>query len=552
MENPKNCFATLKEAINHVPDAVIAIDTDGKITLWNPAAEQLTGLTRETVLGQGYEVFALDFYPPESLRQQYDELKRTTALLETAHSQMLAVIEHLPDAAFVIDRDKKVIAWNKAMEHYSSVPKDKVLGTADYATAIYQPPSPMLIDFVGRPEEEAQAHYGEFFRRAENGVLYTEGVQPNVYGGKSAYVAVMAAPLLDTAGNMVGAIESIHDLTLMREKDDNLRASEGLLREITNHMSDLLCKISRTGIVEYVSPSFLAAAGVSPSDIIGKHYASTIHPDDIPVLRQIGLDMYSPDTPDSRRIQFRARSVQGHYRSLDGQGSVIRDSTGGATGTVYVLRDVTEQKAYEERLEYLRRRDTLTGCFNRSYFEELLDGYYDAAFFPLAIIVVDLDGLKTINTSRGHHLGDMLLQAMVSVVDECLAPEHFLARVGGDELAIILPNSTQAETQAICSAIDTRVTAYNLQFPALPLSLSLGYALSETVTPIKALFELADTVMNRKKLTHRQSNRSSLVQTMMKALESRDYLTEGHADRLQDLVTAWLRACIYALPPLLS
>ena len=122
----------------------------------------------------------------------------------------------------------------------------------------------MLIDFVGRPEEEARAHYGKFFRKVENGVLHTEGVQPNVYGGRDAYVSVLAAPLLDAAGNMVGAIESIHDLTLMREKDDDLRASEELLREVTNHMSDLLCKVSRTGIVEYVSPSFLAAAGVSP------------------------------------------------------------------------------------------------------------------------------------------------------------------------------------------------------------------------------------------------------------------------------------------------
>lgn len=538
MENPKNCFATLMEAINHVPDAVIAINTAGKVTLWNPAAEQLTGLTRETVLGQGYEVFALGFYPSESLRQQYDELKRTTALLETTHSQMLAVIEYLPDAAFVIDRDKKVIAWNKAMEHYSGVPKDKVMGTGNYASAIYQSSRQLLIDFVGRPEDEVRAYYGEFFRKAENGVLYTEGIQPNVYGGRDAYVAVLAAPLLDAAGNMVGAIESIHDLTLMREKDADLRASEELLREVTNHMSDLLCKVSRTGIVEYVSPSFLAAAGVSPSDVIGHHYTKSIHPDDVPLLRQIGIDLYAPDTPDSRRVQFRARNVHSLYRSLDGQGSVIRDSAGEVAGAVYVLRDATEQKAYEERLEYLRRRDTLTGCYNRSFFEEQLDGYCNAANFPLAIIVLDLDGLKAINTSRGHHLGDTLLQAMASVVGKCLAPEHFMARVGGDELAIILPNSTEDEVQVICAAIATRVTAYNIQFPALPLSISMGYALSDTVTPLKALFERADTVMNRKKLTHRQSNRSSLVQTMMKALESRDYITEGHADRLQDLVTA--------------
>lgn len=644
MENPKNCFTTLVEAIKHVPDAVMAINTAGKITLWNPATVKLTGLSPEEVLGQGYEVFSLGFYPtarplllnyllrqedppggaylwsrreaasiiaeqfaPQvnngagahlwarasllvddagvvigatqvmidisesrrqqhalqalteemtattielsatneqllvteaSLRQQYNELKRTTAQLETAHSQMVAVIEHAPDASFVIDADKKVIAWNRAMEHYSGVPKEQVLGTKNYAAAIYQSPRPLLIDFVGHPEEEVRAYYGEFFRETENGVLYTEGVQPNVYGGRDAYVAVMAAPLLDAAGNMVGAIESIHDLTLMREKDAELRASEQLLREVTNHMSDLLCKVSRTGIVEYVSPSFLEAAGISPSEVIGHHYTKSIHPDDVPTLKQIGIDLYSADSQGSQRVEFRARNVQGIYRSLDGQGSVIRDGAGEVTGAVYVLRDVTERKAYEERLEFLRRRDTLTGSYNRSYFEEQLESYCDAANFPLAIIVLDLDGLKAVNTTRGHHYGDMLLQAMVSVVGKCLAPEHFLARVGGDELAIILPNSSAAEVEEVCTAIETRVTAYNLQFPALPLSVSQGYALSETVTPLKALFERADTVMNRKKLTHRHSTRSSLVQTMMKALESRDYITEGHADRLQDLVTA--------------
>jgi len=644
VETPKNYCPSLVEAINHVPDAVFAIDIAGKVTLWNPAAVQLTGLTREAVLNHGYEVYALGFYPAPrplllnyllrqedpplgtylwlrreqtsiiaeqfaprvnngagahlwarasllfddagavigatqvmidvsesrkqqralqalteemtvstieltsanerllaaevALRQQYDELKRTTNLLETAHGLMWAVIEHLPDAAFVIDRDKKVIAWNKAMERYSGVPKEQVMGTGNYAAAIYQPPSPLLIDFVGRPEEEARAHYGEFFRKSENGVLHTEGVQPNVYGGRDAYVAVLAAPLLDTAGNMVGAIESIHDLTLMREKDADLRASEELLREVTNHMSDLLCKVSRTGIVEYVSPSFLAVAGLSPHDIIGHHYSKSIHPEDVPLLVQAGREFYSSDSLSSGRVEFRARNVQGIYRSLDGQGSVIRDSGGEVTGSVYVLRDVTEQKAFEERLDFLRHRDNLTGCYNRSFFEEQLDGYCKAANFPLTIIVLDLDGLKAINTNQGHHQGDMLLQAMVSVVGKCLAPTHFLARVGGDELAIILPNSTEEEVHKICAAIETRVTAYNLQFPALPLSISMGYASSDSITPLKALFERADTIMNRKKLTHRQSSRSSLVQTMMKALESRDYITEGHADRLQDLVTS--------------
>ena len=102
---------------------------------------------------------------------------------------------------------------------------------------------------------------------------------------------------------------------------------------------------------------------------------------------------------------------------------------------------------------------------------------------------------------------------MASVVGKCLAPEHFLARVGGDELAIILPNANEEDVQGVCVAIQTRVTAYNLQFPSLPLSISMGYAFSNTVTPLKALFERADTVMNRKKLTHRQSNRSSLAHT---------------------------------------
>ena len=189
-----------------------------------------------------------------------------------------------------------------------------------------------------------------------------------------------------------------------------------------------------------------------------------------------------------------------------------------------------------QRLRYLGLHDHLTEAYNRAFFEEQLLNMEQAIFFPLAVITCDIDGLKLVNDTLGHHAGDLLLQTAVATIKRLLKKEDILARVGGDELAVIVPHTSEAAARQLCAEIRQAVTDYNQVHPKLPLSMSIGHAYGSEVAPLHRLFEAADNSMYREKLHRQQSTRSAVVHTLMLALEARDFITEGHAERLQALV----------------
>jgi len=472
----------------------------------------------------------------EELRQQYEEVLSARDALENAHQQLAAIIENLPDAVFVIDNEKQVIAWNREMETLTGVKKHEVIGTSNYALAAYGAPRPMLIDYLGSSEEEIRDQYRSVFRRMEQQVLFNEGWQSRIYGGRGAYLSVMAASLLDEDGNIIGAIEILRDITSNHENEEALRQNEALLREITDHMRDIVVRLTLEGIIDYVSPSILHMSGYSPDFALGKHFSQFMHPDDIPRARAVFEALQGG--ADNASLDFMAIHADGDCKHVECLGSPIRDTHGAVSSVVYVIRDITERKQLENKLRHLGMHDHLTQAYNRAFFEEQLKALHQESNFPLVITTCDIDGLKLVNDTLGHAAGDLLLQTAVQTIRQQLRASDILARVGGDELAIISPRTSEAEVRRLSLSIRKAVADYNELHPELPLSISLGYAFAETITPLHQLFEAADNSMYREKLHRQQSTRSAVVQTLMRALEARDYITEGHGDRMQSLVVS--------------
>ena len=112
-----------------------------------------------------------------------------------------------------------------------------------------------------------------------------------------------------------------------------------------------------------------------------------------------------------------------------------------------------------------------------------------------------------------------------------------MARIGGDEFAVLLPGSDETTTERVCSELRDAVDRYNAANPERPLSTSIGFAArSDTSKSMSDLFKEADDNMYREKLHRSRSTRSVIVQTLMKAMQARDFITEGHLDRLESLV----------------
>jgi len=232
-------------------------------------------------------------------------------------------------------------------------------------------------------------------------------------------------------------------------------------------------------------------------------------------------------------------------RQKDGkQITVLQNITGiyNETGELIQLQgyilDVTERKRIEEQLKFLSLHDFVTGLYNRTYFEEEMKRLENGAFVPVGIIICDVDGLKFVNDTFGHDRGDVLLITAANIIKKSFHTSDVVARIGGDEFAVLLPCSPAGLVEKACQRIMEAIAVYNQTGPDFPLSISLGYALSnDKSVDIHELFKEADNNMYRQKLQNKQSSRSAVFQTLMKALEAKDFLTEGHTDRLHKLST---------------
>lgn len=196
-----------------------------------------------------------------------------------------------------------------------------------------------------------------------------------------------------------------------------------------------------------------------------------------------------------------------------------------------------ELRASEERYRHLSITDSLTGLRNRTYFEQEMRRLEAGNCAPVGIVLCDVDGLKLVNDTFGHDAGDELLLAAARVLKETYPGEGAVARIGGDEFAMLLPGSDETATGRMCSRLRDAVDTYNAANPERPLSASIGFAArSDTSKSMSDLFKEADDNMYREKLHRSRSTRSVIVQTLMKAMEARDFITEGHLDRLESLV----------------
>jgi diguanylate cyclase (GGDEF)-like protein/PAS domain S-box-containing protein len=214
----------------------------------------------------------------------------------------------------------------------------------------------------------------------------------------------------------------------------------------------------------------------------------------------------------------------------------LRNSGGRVFGLVLVASDITDRKQYEERLKYLSRHDQLTGLYNRAHFEFELSRFDSSSAYPLTIITADLDGLKLINDTLGHGHGDKMLFDCAALIRETLRKSDILARVGGDEFAVILPGTDGNVGSIIAERIKADIKSYNLKNDSLPLSISLGMATADNARLSMAeLYREADDMMYIDKLQTGAGAKSQIIKSLMVTLAERDFITAGHARRMEEL-----------------
>jgi len=198
-----------------------------------------------------------------------------------------------------------------------------------------------------------------------------------------------------------------------------------------------------------------------------------------------------------------------------------------------IIRDITERIQLQNKLREQALTDSLTTLYNRRFFEEKLK-YFNQKNLPgFTLIVFDIDGLKIINDTLGHFIGDQMIKSVANLIKNNFSDATYIARIGGDEFGIIYKKIQYTDLQEHLSAFEQKIFDFNTTEALYDISMSYGYNRHvEGKVNIEHLYKTADNKMYQRKLLKESSMRHTIVKTLMKALEERDYITQGHADRM--------------------
>ncbi len=197
--------------------------------------------------------------------------------------------------------------------------------------------------------------------------------------------------------------------------------------------------------------------------------------------------------------EMQLKRQDGELLILRIKSQAIRDPNGQIMFIDGMAEDITKQKRMQERLRYLGYHDALTGLYNRGFFEEELERHERGRQFPISLIIADIDDLKVINDNLGHAQGDDVLRRAAQLLSSVLRADDIVARIGGDEFAVILPRTNAGQADLVLKRIEDGLKFANLDSTKVPLCLSFGVATAEQGSSLQEMLKHADDSMYRDK-----------------------------------------------------
>lgn len=316
------------------------------------------------------------------IRQSVTRRKAELALSES-EKRLTDLIDFLPDATFAIDNGGQVIAWNRAMEEITGTPAAAIIGKGnyEYAVAFYGKRRPMLIDLVMQPDESFERSQYTYTLRSSTTltaetVLEKEGKAAiNLWG--------MASRLFNRQGDLIGAIESIRDITEMRKSEKALSDSEQRLADIINFLPDPTFAIDTERNVIAWNRAIEEMTGIPAADILGKgdfEYALPFYGVRRPILIDMILEpdenvahYYSNILRDGNAIMAETNLPHPKGRQIYAlaKASPLYNREGKITGAIEAIRDISDRKKNEEELLAANEQLAASGEELRAQYEEL-------------------------------------------------------------------------------------------------------------------------------------------------------------------------------------
>lgn len=412
--------------------------------------------------------------------------------------QIKSILNRVTDMVILLDTDGQIINVN-----------DKTAKLLGYEpTEMQQMPLQTII-----PAEKR--HHSAIVNKdipAEELVIDFQTSQGEMIPSKTTW-EIIEDSLQDIAGILIIAQdlrltrELEHEINEKNQIEKALRKSEEQFRDLFENANDLIYSHDPEGILLSANKAAEIMVGCPRYEIIGLNILEFV----IPEQRKMVIEMFTKQVSDDLPIYYNVTMLnrQGEKRDLEVSQRPIYDEDS-IIAYQCIARDVTERTQMEAKLKYLSLHDSLTGLYNRTYFTEELNRLESGRFEPSGIIMCDLDDLKKVNDTNGHCAGDDLIVAAARLIKSCFRINDVVARVGGDEFAIVIPKCNEELCAKLTAKIKVIVDNYN-QTHSQPIGISAGFAVRKDKTQdMNEVLKLADLAMYADKARRKKTGADTI------------------------------------------
>ncbi len=394
----------------------------------------------------------------------------------------------------------------------------------------------------GIHRDDLESCLDAFFRGLEEQKPYQMEYRLKHRSGSYRWICSYCNPYYDKDNNFFGYIGICYDINHIKKAQDKIRKMACEYQIIFNSSRDalFLLNLDKDGgiTVGRLNTAFSQEMGLQKETLVGK-----------PVDEVFDKKMTRSLKRNCRRsIKYGMAVTYEQTLTLPSDKKTLQVTLNPVTDKKKVLyvvgsiRDVTEKRQREERIKYLSYHDELTGLYNRTYFKEKIREVDGEGWFPLSVIMGDLNGLKIVNDAFGHSEGDKLLKKMASILKGVCRQEDVVCRIGGDEFVILLPGIDKDRALEI----KARITDQCNKQPPDPIqpSIALGMAAKDSIhQKMDFVLKQAEDSMYHNKLLSSKETKRIIISTLLRSLRERTHETEDHCRRLQKLSIQLGRAC---------
>jgi len=455
--------------------------------------------------------------------------KKAEAAVEQERDRAQAYLDIAAIINIAMDRSGVVTLINKAGCDKLGLKKSEILGK-NWVDSFIPKCEQECVRTVLRQIYEGEIQLDQIY---ENGILTSSGEERRIEWRN--------AILRDESGETCGMFSAGVDVTELRRAMQALRESERSKSVLLANLPGMAyrCACDRNWTMQFVSDGCYELTGYQPEDLLENRLLS---------FNEIILPKYrDPIWKESEARLLAHENNRYEYEILTASGECkwvldINQGIFNPDGTVQALEgiivDITESKRQFLQIEFLSSHDQLTGLYNRSYFETERNRINNEKTYPVSIVHADINGLKLINDAFGSEVGDQIIQKTAESLSHSVHSGEVLARIGGDEFAMLLPGIDAKSANLRILRIQQDFDAYNATISDRTLVINLSFGWGEKTTPEVDLAQIerdAETNLARRKLFDQKSHHNAVLSSIRTTLFERSYETEEHAERIGSL-----------------